>query len=143
MKLFLEQLKFLCWCYMATSSWSSISRMWVHFLMTHFLQQQSVMLLHKKHQSISSSEHLFFFWRLYQLDISVLTLDFFSHLVANLFPSFCPFVVLFWMLQMLVTMSKWCHVPHALPVTTWRTVFLETFFVSARNESNLGHLLSC
>ena len=67
---------------------------------------------------------------------------FFSHLVANLFPSFCPFVVLFWMLQMLVTMSKWCRVPHALQVTTW-TIFLETFFVSARNESNLGHLLSC
>ena len=33
------------------------------------------------------------------------------------------FLVPFWMLWMLVTVYKLCHVPHALQITTWGTIF--------------------
>ena len=47
----------------------------------------------------------------------------FSHPLANLFPSFWLFLVLFWILWMLVTVFKLCHVSHTLRITTSGTLF--------------------
>ena len=52
----------------------------------------------------------------------------FCHPLANLFPSFCLFVVILWMLWMLVTVYKPCHVPRALEITTWEALFIERLF---------------
>ena len=40
----------------------------------------------------------------------------------------CFFFCFFLMLWMLVTVHKPCHVPHALRITTWRTIFMERIF---------------
>ena len=86
-----------------------------------------------KQQSISSFEHLFLFLQTFALLYSIsLCFDrwIFSHLLANLFPSYRIFIVLFRMLGMLFTVNKACHVPHVLGMTTWGTIFMERFFVS-------------
>ena len=75
---------------------------------------------------------LFFFFRLFYLStrfLSVLTIaiDWLTGL-TNLFPSFWLFLVLFWMLWMLVTVHKPCHVPHASRMKTSRTIFTERLF---------------
>ena len=56
----------------------------------------------------------------------------FCHPLANLFPSFWLFCVLFWMLWMLVTVHKQCHVQHASQITTWATIFMERLFSVSR-----------
>ena len=38
------------------------------------------------------------------------------------------FFVLFWILWMLVTVHKPCHVPHASRITTWAIIFMERLF---------------
>ena len=48
--------------------------------------------------------------------------------LTNLFLSFWLFPVHFWMLWMLVTMHKPCHVPHASQITTSRLNFTEICF---------------
>ena len=58
----------------------------------------------------------------------------FFYPLANSFPSFWLFLVLFWMLWMLVTVHKTCHVAHASRITTWGTLFMERLF-SLSNES--------
>ena len=47
----------------------------------------------------------------------------FCHPLSNSFPRFWLFLVLFWMLWMLVTVHKPCHVPHTPQITTWGTLF--------------------
>ena len=42
--------------------------------------------------------------------------------------SWSHFSVLFWMLRMLVTMNKWCHVPHASRITTLGKIFTKIPF---------------
>ena len=90
---------------------------------------------------------LLFFLRIFYLStlfLSVLTLEhwIFRHLLANLFPSFWLFLVLFRMLWMLVIVNKPYHVEHASQMTIWRSISMETFLVSSMNESDLGHTLS-
>ena len=64
----------------------------------------------------------------------------FSHLQANLFPSFWLFLVLFWVLWMLVTVYKPCHVPHASRITTSRKLFGERLFsVSKESVRSWSH----
>ena len=75
---------------------------------------------------------LFFFIRLFYLStrfISVLTLKSSTiywltcfRVSSGLFP------VLFWMLWMLITVHKLCHVPDALQITNWETIFMERHF---------------
>ena len=48
--------------------------------------------------------------------------------LINLFPSLWLFLVLLWMLWMLVTVHKPCHVPHASRITTSGTIFTERRF---------------
>ena len=50
----------------------------------------------------------------------------FCHLLANLFPCFWLFLVLFWMLWRLVTAHNPCHVPHASRIT-YGIIFTEIF----------------
>ena len=52
----------------------------------------------------------------------------FCHLLANLFPSFWLFLVLFWMLWMLVTIHKSCHVPHTSWIVTLGVIFTKILF---------------
>ena len=49
----------------------------------------------------------------------------FSNLLANMF---WLILVLLWVLWMLATVHKPCHVPHASRITTCRTIFWEIFF---------------
>ena len=49
----------------------------------------------------------------------------FSNLLANMF---WLILVLLWVLWMLATVHKPCHVPHASRITTCRTIFWEMFF---------------
>ena len=46
----------------------------------------------------------------------------------NLFPNFWLLRVLLWMLWMLITVHKPCHVPHASRITTSGTIFTERRF---------------
>ena len=79
---------------------------------------------------------LFSFFRLFYLStqfLLVLTIKSFARIhwltgLTNLFPSFWLFLVLFWMLWMLVTVHKPCHVPHASRMKTSRTIFTERLF---------------
>ena len=67
----------------------------------------------------------------YQFDCSLfwsLNLLSCASYLANLFPNFWLFLESFWLLWLLVTVNKPCHVPHALRVTTWGTIFTETPF---------------
>ena len=76
---------------------------------------------------------LFFFFRLFYLStrfLSVLTIESSASIhwltgLNNLLLSLWLFLVLFWMLWMLVTVHKPCHVPHASRITNWRTIFTE------------------
>ena len=63
------------------------------------------------------------------------------HLLHNLFLCFLrPFLVLFWMLRMLVTVNNPCHVSHASRITTLGTFFLRKYLLlGSRNELFLGH----
>ena len=47
-------------------------------------------------------------------------------IVANLSPSFFLFLLLFWMLEMLITVNKPYHVPHSSWITTSALIFTET-----------------
>ena len=53
----------------------------------------------------------------------------FSSLLANLF---WLILVLLWVVWMLATVHKPCHVPHASRITTCRTIFWEIFFVVSK-----------
>ena len=88
-------------------------------------------------QSASWSEHLLFSFSsdffTSQLDFSVLTIESSASIhwltdLTNLFLSFSLFLVLFWIIWMLVTVHKPCHVPHASQITNWRTIFKERLF---------------
>ena len=85
--------------------------------MTNFLQQQLLYFF-----TIASSQllnlNIFSLFRFFYLSI-----DF--SLLTNLFLSFWLFLVLFWMLWMLVTAFKLCHVPQVSRITTWGTPFME------------------
>ena len=79
----------------------------------------------------------FFFWTSFLflqtfLLISSISLWFdswiFCHLLANLFLSFWLFLALFWMLWMLITANKQCHVLHVSRITTRRTSFTKKRF---------------
>ena len=77
----------------------------------------------------------FFFFRFFYLStwfLSILTIESSDiHWLTGLtkfFPSFWLFLVLFWMLWMLVTVFKPCHMPHASQITTWGTLFTERLF---------------
>ena len=63
----------------------------------------------------------------------------FCHPLANLFPSFWLFLVLFWMLWMLVTVFKPCHVLHASRIMTSETLFMEKFSVSKESVRSWSH----
>ena len=57
-----------------------------------------------------------------------------------MFPSFWPFFLLFWMLQMLATVNKSCHVPHASLTTTSETIFTkELYGVSKKWARSWSH----
>ena len=79
---------------------------------------------------------LFFFFKLFYLSarfLSVLTIESSASThwltgLTNLFPSFWLSLVLFWILWMLVTVHKQCHVPQVSRVTIWRTIFKERLF---------------
>ena len=65
--------------------------------------------------------------------LSVLTLEFSGiYQLLKLFPSFWGFLVLFWMLWMLVTVHKRCHVPRASRKITWGTIFTKIFFSASK-----------
>ena len=79
----------------------------------------------------TSSLFFFFFF----LDFFTYQLDFFLPQPLNLLPfsdqlsvRFWKFHVLFWMLWILGTVQKSCHVPHAPQITTWETIFKEISF---------------
>ena len=82
-------------------------------------------------QSTSLSEHLLFLQTILLINSISFCFDswIFCHplsnivLLAKLFPSFWLFLVLFWMLWMLVTVFKACHVSRASQITTWGTLF--------------------
>ena len=97
--------------------------------MTNVLQQQ---LLYFFTWSSNQLLNLNIFLQIFYLStqfFSVLTLESSAiHWLANLFPSFWLFLVLYWMLRMLVTMFKLCHVPHASRITTWGTLSTEIYF---------------
>ena len=63
----------------------------------------------------------------YQLDFSLFWPFIFCNLLDNLFQSFSLFLVLFWMLRMLVTVNKPCHVPHLSWIITWGTNYRKIF----------------
>ena len=75
---------------------------------------------------------LSFFFRLFYLStrfISVLTLKSSAiHWLTCFRVSSGLFLVLFWMLWMLVTMHKLCHVPHTSRITSCWTIFMERHF---------------
>ena len=47
--------------------------------------------------------------------------------------------MLFWMLKMLVTLNKPCHVPHESLITTLGTIFIEIFLLYPTNVSDFRH----
>ena len=91
-------------------------------------------------QSTSWSERLLSFSLdifTYQLDFSVLTIESSASIhwltdLTNLFLSLSLFLVLFWIIWMLVTVHKPCHVPHASQITNWRTIFKERPFLVSK-----------
>ena len=93
----------------------------LHFLMTNVLQQQLLCFFTWSSNQLLNL-NIFSFFRIftYELDFSGLPS---TGWLANLFPSFWLFLVLFWMLWMLVTVFKACHVSHASQITTWGTLF--------------------
>ena len=103
--------------------------------MTNVFQQQLLyFFIWSSNQLLNLN--IFSFFRLFDLltrFLSVLTLEA-IHWLANFFPSFWQFLVLFWMLWMLVTVFKVtvCHVPHASRITTWGTLFTERFFSASK-----------
>ena len=127
---------FVCWWYIATSSWSSTSRMLVRFLMTHFFQPH---LLHcfpwSTNQILLLNIFSFLFLQNFLLINSISPCFhpwIFCHPLASLFPSFSPFLVLFRTFCIMVTVNKPYHVPYVSPTTTWGTIFTEIFFGVSR-----------
>ena len=60
--------------------------------------------------------------------------------LTNLLPSFWLFLLLFWILWMLVTVFKPCHVPHVSQITTTGTLFTEKLFsVSKESARSWSH----
>ena len=102
----------------------------LHFLMTNVLQQQLLCFFTWSSNQLLNL-NIFSFFRIftYELDFSVLSS---TGWLANLFPSFWLFLVLFWMLWMLATILIPCHVPHALRITTWGTLFTERLFIVSK-----------
>ena len=98
----------------------------LHFLMTNVIQQQLLCFFTWSSNQLLNL-NIFSFFRIftYELDFSVLPS---TGWLANLFPSFWLFLVLFWMLWMLVTVFNLCHVPHTSQITTWETLFMERHF---------------
>ena len=121
---------FLAGRYIATSSWSSTSRMELYiFLMTRFSTSFYIASYGAAIRFLFWTFSLFFFFRLFYLSTQFLCFDpFFCHLLVTLFPSFWLFLVLFWMLWMLDTVHKTCHKPHAARITTSGTIFSGIFF---------------
>ena len=82
---------------------------------------------------------LFFLFRLFYLStrfVSQLESSASIHWLTgltNFFPSFWLFLMLFWRLEMLVTVHQLHHVSHASQITTSRTIFTERLF-GAPNE---------
>ena len=56
----------------------------------------------------------------------------FCHPLTSLSPTSWTILVVFWMLWILVTVHKPCHVPHASWITTWETTFIEGLFSVSR-----------
>ena len=91
----------------------------------------------------------FFLLRLFCLStrfLSVLTIEssaiHWLNGLTNLFPSFWQFLVHFWMLWMLVTVHKPCHVPYASRITTWEIILTERVFcVSKERFRPWSHLI--
>ena len=52
----------------------------------------------------------------------------FCHPLTNLFPGSWLIHVIFWMLWMLVTVHKPCHVPHTSWIKAWGKIFIERLF---------------
>ena len=106
---------FVCWWYIAASSWSPTSGMLVSFLMTHFLQQQFLYCYTWSTNQFLLLNSFYFIFLQNLLLINSISHCFdpwiFCHSLANLFPSFWLFLVLFKMLCMLVTVNEPCHVP--------------------------------
>ena len=81
---------------------------------------------------------LFFFFRHFYLSTRFLCFNdwiFCQHSLTNwpnLFLSLSLFLVLFWIIWMLVTVHKPCHVPHASQITNWRTIFKERLFLVSK-----------
>ena len=131
-----------------TTSWSSSAECrykYIHFLMTNILEQQLLCCsTWSSNQLLNLNISLLFLQTFLLINAMSLCFDpwIFCHPLANLFPSFWLFFVLFWMLWMLVTMHKLCHVPQASRVTTWVKTLLKDFLVCPKNESDLGHTFS-
>ena len=101
----------------------NIDQQKVHFLRRHVLQWQSLTYFHMVYQSIFSFGHLFFFLRLFYFSTWFFSLGFSLFLSSsNLFPSFWPVLVLFWILWVLVVAIKLkhmaFHVRHSSRITT-------------------------
>ena len=100
--------------------------------MTNILQQQFYISSHGTAINFLVWTSFFFFFRLFYWStwfISVLTFTSFAiHWLTCFRVSSGLFLVLFWMLWMLVTVHKLCHVPHASRITTCGTIFTERHF---------------
>ena len=83
-----------------------------------------------------STSSLFFLQTFLLINLIFLSFDpwIFCHPLTNLFPSSWLILVLFWMLWILVTVHKPCHVLHALWITTWGTIFMERLFSKSQKS---------
>ena len=104
-----------------------------YFLMTNVLQQQFLYcFIWSRNQLLNLNIFSFLFLQTFYLStrfISVLTLKSSAiHWLTCFRVSSGLFLVLFWMLWMLVTVHKLCHVPHASRITTCGTIFTERHF---------------
>ena len=97
--------------------------MLVHFLMTNVLQQQFLQWFAWSTKSTCPFEKLFFFLRLFDLSTRFLPV-----LTLNQWLTCFGISCAFWVLWMLATMNKLCHVPHVLQITTSGTILTEFFF---------------
>ena len=119
----------------------------VHFRMTHVFQQQFLYCFTwSNNQFIFLNIFSFLFLQTFLLISSIsLCFDYwiFCCLLANLFPIVWLFLVLFWMLWILVTVHKPCHVPPASRITTWGKMFKKIFlgmskeWLRSRSHSSL------
>ena len=108
----------------------------IHFLMANVLQQQFLYCFTwSSNQLLNLNILSFLFLQLFLLINSISTFSLFwrlnltfYHPPANSFPTFWLFLALSWMLRMLVTVHKACHVPHASWVRTRGAIFSERLF---------------